>query len=121
MSQLPSFDHLKAMAEKKPQHLEALLNSEVRKIIDSTEGPAKKRLEGLQFQIDAQRRLAKNPMDALLRIYSMMQDSVVELQKNLTVCQSRLANFDQSTLANPFIPQEPASSKAGILHFPRSN
>ena len=114
MSQLPSFDHLKAMAESKPQDLEALLNAEVRKVIDSAEGKTKQRLRGLQFQIDAQRKLAKNPMDALLRIYSMMQDSVVELQRNLNVCQSHLTGVPEIQ------PHQHEMQKPGsILNFPQ--
>ena len=116
MSHLPSFDNLKAMAENEPQHLEALLSDEVQKIIDSREGPAKRRLQGLQFQIDAQKQMAKNPMDALLRIYSMMQDSVVELQRNLSACQSQLAGQTRSPLT-----VVTDIDKAGVLQFPRSN
>lgn len=48
--------------------------------------PAKSqpRLEGLQFRIDAKRRLARTPMNACLLLSTMMWDSFFDLKETLT-------------------------------------
>jgi len=77
---LPSYEELREMAQKDPEALERLRLEHVRATINSAPEKYRQRLSGLQFQIDGQRRLAKSPMAACLRISKMMHDSLHELK-----------------------------------------
>ena len=80
---LPDFNTLKYMAEQDPQGLEQLRQEKILALIESSPEAYRHRLRGLQFQIDVQRRLAKNPMQACLNISRMMHDSLHLLQEKL--------------------------------------
>ncbi len=80
---LPDFDTLMRMAKEKPEDLENLLRNEVNKLISSAPDEHYNRLKGLQFQIDTQRMLAKNPVDSCVRISKMMNESFSDLNLKL--------------------------------------
>ncbi len=77
---LPSFEKLRELAEKDPEALERLREEHIKHLIDNAPQQYRHRLEGLQFQIDGQRRLAKSPMAACLKISKMMHDSLHQLK-----------------------------------------
>jgi chromosome condensin MukBEF complex kleisin-like MukF subunit len=84
---LPDHKTLSELAENSPDKLEFILRENINALIESTSGSHKRRLQGLQFQIDVQRKLAKNPVDSCIRISRMMHDSFIELNtalKNFT-------------------------------------
>jgi len=101
---LPSFEKLQDMAQQDPEALENLRLEHVKEIINSAPEKYRQRLSGLQFQIDGQRRLAKSPMAACLRISKMMHDSLHEL-KGL---------IEEDENAQPIVLEEPAT----VLSFP---
>ena len=101
---LPSFEELRDMAQRDPEALERLRLEHVKATINSAPEAYRQRLSGLQFQIDGQRRLAKSPMAACLRISKMMHDSLHELKAYIEVDEN----------AEPVAVEEPAT----VLSFP---
>ena len=110
---LPDFNTLKNMAEQDPVGLEQLRQEKINALIESTSEIHRARLRGLQFQIDAQRRLAKNPLQSCLHISRMMHDSFYLLREKLNEVAHR------NTLNEPTrkIQTNPKSS-AKIIAFP---
>ena len=80
-SHLPCFDALRRMAREDPAGLEALRKRLVAEVIDGAGPEQRRRLEGLQFRIDAERRCAKNPLAATIRLSALMRDSLLKLQQ----------------------------------------
>ena len=78
--ELPDFDTLKRLAASEPQLLETLLYEQIEAVIASAGPEQQRRLRGLQFQVDCQRRLAKNPIDSCIRIVNMMQETFFLMQ-----------------------------------------
>lgn len=68
------------MALNDPDALERLRKEYVKSAINTAPEAYRGRLEGLQFQIDGQRRLSKNPMDACINISKMMHESLHQLK-----------------------------------------
>lgn len=81
--EFPDFDTLMKMAKNNPEKLDNLLKDEINQVIGSASEEHHHRLRGLQFQVDAQRILAKNPMDACIRISQMMHRSLGKLHMTL--------------------------------------
>ena len=80
---LPDHETLRDLAENSPEKLEHILRVNIAAILDKASESQRRRLQGLQFQIDAQRKLAKNPVDACVRISRMMHDSFIKLNTAL--------------------------------------
>ena len=82
------FDELAALAKNDPLAFEARRRAMIDGLFASIEARSDdphfiQRLRGLQFRIDMERRRSRTSMRALLRIYSMMWDSFVELNSLL--------------------------------------
>lgn len=103
---LPSFSRLRELAENDPDALERLRQQHVQAAIDAAPEEYRARLEGLQFQIDGQRRLAKNPMSSCINISKMMHD---HLHKLKAVIEGQ--NEEQATAIEV--------EEAKVLSFPR--
>lgn len=80
---LPDFDTLARMAREDPEALEALRDRLASNLIEGARPEHRRRLRGLQFQIDMERRRAANPLASCLRISQMMQASLLDLQQAL--------------------------------------
>ena len=80
---LPDFDRLEHMARHDPDGLERLRRRLVHELIERASPAQQRRLRGLQFQIDMERRRAPNPMAACVRLSTMMRDSLLNLQQAL--------------------------------------
>lgn len=74
------FDQLMELAQSDPQALEHYRQQQVAAVINGAPQYLRSRLEGLQFQIDAQRTLHSSPIGACLKLSQMMQDSFHQLQ-----------------------------------------
>lgn len=72
---LPDFDQLVELSRTDPEELESIRQSQVQKLIARASPEAQQRLRGLQFQIDAQRAIHKNPLGACVKISEMMSSS----------------------------------------------
>lgn len=81
MSDFPNFDQLLKWAKEDPEQLERFRQQQIDSIINSAPEENQRRLRGLQFQIDAQRKLhANSPMASCVKISQMMHDSFAELR-----------------------------------------
>ena len=81
--QLPDFDTLQTMARHDPTGLERLRLRLVHELIAGADPARQRRLQGLQFQIDMERRRAPNPMAACIRLSTLMRDSLLRMQQAL--------------------------------------
>lgn len=79
----PSFDEMKHMAETSPERLEAFRVNEIEALIAQAPEEFRRRLHGLQFQVNCQRRLHKSPMGSCVAISRMMHESLLRLQSVL--------------------------------------
>lgn len=80
---LPEFDVLQEMAEKDPEGLEQLRRELCDQLIQNAPAAYRRKLRGLQFRVDMERRRAKNPMSACIAISAMMHDSFDQLRHAL--------------------------------------
>ena len=71
------FDKWVRLAKEDPDAYESMRKEMIQEIIDNTEPEVKRRMEGLQWQIDQIRNTSANPMASCLRISQMMWDSVL--------------------------------------------
>jgi hypothetical protein len=76
------FEAWAALARENPEEFERRREQEIRKVIDSRPD-LRSRLEGLQFRIDAERKLARTPLKACLRISTLMWNSFYDLKDQL--------------------------------------
>lgn len=83
MSSQFDIEQLLNLAKTDPAALEALRQREIAALIDKAPPHARKRLRGLQFEIDCQRRLHKTPMGACVAISQMMMVSLAKLNAAL--------------------------------------
>lgn len=75
----PSFDELVQIAKENPEQLEILRQHKINEIIDAAPENQRRRLRGLQFQVDCYRRIHKNPLASCISISKLMRDSLLEL------------------------------------------
>lgn len=79
----PIFDELSNLAKHHPEAFEKLRAKLIEDCILSSSKGSQNRLRGLQFVIDTRRRLASNPVKALLEIQGMMYESLQHLNRAL--------------------------------------
>lgn len=82
---MPTFDELKDLAQRNPEGFEKLRAELIEDCIRCCSECNQRRLRGLQFVIEARRRVAGSPMKALLDIQAMMYDSFLALHQALQV------------------------------------
>lgn len=98
--ELPDFDTLKHWALDEPERLDELLHQQIDALIEQVGPDRQRRLRGLQFRIDCQRRLAKNNLDSCIRIANMMHESFYAMRSQINHLQetpSLLAGNRQTT------------------------
>ncbi len=71
------FDAMVDMAKDNPDGFEYLRQQMIDEIIDDAPEKNRRRLIGLQWRGDQERRLARTPMAACIRMSNMMWESVV--------------------------------------------
>ena len=84
----PDFDELIEIAKQTPHKLDELLALQVEELIESAPEHMRARLRGIQFQVNCQREISKNSMDACLKISNMMQTSLQKLTRALNTFHS---------------------------------
>jgi len=70
------FEALAALAEDSPEDFEAVRQKMIAAIIDSAPAASRRRLEGLQWQVDMVRERATHPMGACVEISRLMWEKV---------------------------------------------
>lgn len=103
---VPPFDELRDLLQRDPEGFEILRTTLIDDCIRRSSGCNQRRLRGLQFVIDARRRVAGSPTKALLDIQAMMYDSLIALR--------------QALLVEPQTPEPSAPTSARVLQFRRS-
>lgn len=99
-----SFDELKDLAANDPAAFEAYRSAQIEAAIGNAPSHMQRRLRGIQFQVDAQRKIHNSPMGSCVKIYQMMQNSLGEL--NIMLNQ-------QQEIAHP-----EHSNSGKVLSFP---
>jgi hypothetical protein len=84
---MPTFNELRDLAQRNPEGFERFRAELIEDCIRQSSERNQRRLRGLQFVIDARRRVAGSPMKALLDIQAMMHDSLLSLQQALLAQQ----------------------------------
>jgi hypothetical protein len=72
------FDQWAELAECDPQGFEEQRTEVLRAAIEAAPPEMRRRLEGLQFQVDMERRRAKTPMAACIRLSTLMMDMLYD-------------------------------------------
>ncbi len=81
---LPAFDVLVDLARNDPERLERLRRKLTSDIIESAPTEQRrKRLAGLQFRVDMERKKARSPLQATIKISEMMCQSLAELHRSM--------------------------------------
>jgi hypothetical protein len=110
MRELPDFDVLVDMARHNPEALEDLRLRLTEQVIEAQPDPAKQqRLRGLAFQIDMERKRARTPMAATIRLSEMMCWKLAELNRCFLKPEDVLDEIVPE--ASPF--------KASVIEFKR--
>ena len=93
------FDYWCNLAKKDPEAFEAARQEKINGYIEGIGSEStQERMRKLQWRVEMERKLSKNPMDAAIRIYDMMWESV---GKNFEAIQE---------LADHFKPQQDQES-----------
>jgi uncharacterized protein DUF3135 len=71
------FDEMVRLAKEDPDAYERKRETMIQEVIDNTSPEVKRRMEGLQWQIDQIRTTSANPMSSCLKISQMMWDNVL--------------------------------------------
>ncbi len=110
--QLPPFDELKQLANHNPEALEALRQQLIEQTINSAGEDFRRRLRGLQFQIDMERQRASNPLSACLRMSRMMHERLH--------CMVESLNFSDDSNADALLSRNTANNAgaANVIPFP---
>lgn len=116
---LPCHEELSRLACNDPQAFEALRDELVANCIQSAPERLQQRLYGIQFRVDAIRRLSRSPLGALVKIQALMWRSFLDLDHELKTFSKRPANpppGGKRTGSNP-----PPGGGARVIAFqPRS-
>jgi len=89
---LPSFDELVCLAETQPAEFETLRTLLCNELIEQAPERIQKRLKGLQFTIDMERKKNKPSLSNCQKISNMMSESLQELQDALSNPEEYLRN-----------------------------
>jgi hypothetical protein len=85
-TRLPAFEVLVDMARNDPEGLETLRRSLTNAVISTASNESsRRRLKGLQFRVDLERRRAQSPLRAAIRISEMMCRSLAELHASFVL------------------------------------
>lgn len=107
MGDLPCFDELKALAEADPKAFDRFRQNVCEEFINSIPRSHQRRLHGMQFRINHEIRRAKTPLAGVIKVSSMMHDSLYELSEHLhELKEYALAPADQWPEPTP--PRPPA-------------
>lgn len=105
------FEYWRDLASKDPEAFEQKRLETIETFLaDVPSDEMKRRLRGLQWRVEMERKRSYNAMDSAIRIYDMMWDSVA---RNYEELQKLAAMLDPS-LGLP-VPEQPVSAK--VLPF----
>ena len=98
---LPEFDTLLDMARNDPAALEDLRKKLTEDVLaDARDEAQRKRLEGLVFKVNMERRRSSSPMGATIRLSEMMCQSLADLQLAIVAPDELLPAASTNTATN---------------------
>lgn len=109
--QEPNFDDWVRLFNEDPEQFEQLRQEMIEKIIAESPEDGKKRLQGLQWQIDQHRDTSNNPMSSCIKISGMMWDTVLGEEGLIENIEKLAKPNEHQSLSEPSKPAE-------ILPFP---
>ena len=113
---LPSHEALSQLACEDPQAFEALRDELVARYIRNAPERIQPRLYGIQFRVDAIRRLSRSPLGALVKIQAMMWSSFLRLDEELQDFARSAGYRARGCGKQPGLHRVPAGS-ARIIEF----
>jgi hypothetical protein len=111
------FDAWSKLAKADPDAFEAMRLAAIESVIKGAPEPNRERLRRLQWRIDQERRLARTPMAACLRISRMMWRSLLGpngLHEQFTDLQRAVSG------TSPEVAQQAEPVRAEVLAFARA-
>ena len=118
------FAHWSRLASEDPERFEAERAEVIADLIDQAPSSVRRRMVGLQWQVDRVREKASNPMAACVQMSRMMWDSVLG-QGGLLETLDRLGRLDPQQLASgdratvlPFAPRADKDAASGTQRAP---
>ena len=110
------FEEWSSLASNDPETFEQRRQDCIDNFINRYPDSRQKRLRGLQFRIDMERKLARTPMAACIKLSSMMWDAITK--EDGFVSTVKLLNNDRQAIKKqPTISNQSAT----ILSFHRKN
>ncbi len=101
-ARLPGFDVLVDMARNDPEGLETLRRSLTDAVIaGASSDTTRRRLQGLQFRVDLERRRAGTPLAAAIRISEMMCHSLASLHASMVTPDEVIESTVTATPTQP--------------------
>lgn len=113
-----SFDEWVEVAKNDPAAFEKMRLAAIDRCIQDLPAAQQERMRRLQWRIDQERRMARTPMNACLRISRMMWDNIL----GSTGLQKRLAELGGMAPGREAVASgsKPGLTKADILDFSQS-
>ena len=115
---LLNFDDLVTLAKHNPQALETVRQQACAQLIASASPAEQRRLKGLQFKIDMERRRARSTSATCMRLSEMMNDSFAQLKGILSQTQSQLPSSASSASATTASTPVQMPATDNIFLFP---
>ena len=109
------FDRWAELAQADPEAFEAWRQALIEEAIEAAPAGSRPRMRGLQFRIDLERRRARTPLKACMRISSLMWQSVVGENGLLEA----LNGMGRTLQRAPIASVDPAREPAKLLVFRR--
>lgn len=113
-SQLPSFDTLMDLAQNHPEQLEAIRRSLSAEIIEQASPRIRRKLEGINFRVDMERRRSRTPLQSCIRVAAMMHDSFCRMQTELDTLFTPIPLTES---CNQLQPQNPYSLRDNVFQL----
>jgi hypothetical protein len=118
---IPSFEALVALSKEDPAEFEALRIQLCQQILDQAPEHLTRRLNGIQFKINMERRRSKTAMKSCLEISKLMNNSLIELEGVLSNPQEFLQTHNQNQLEEKDLAKTEQTSAEIIQLFPEAS
>lgn len=109
--EIPSHEFLSQLAREDSQAYEALRRELLESFIESTPARHKRRLRGLQFRVDNERRLSHTALGSTVRIYQLMWESFLCLNRewqDFARMNEECEKLQEPTQALEYVPKRTA-------------
>ena len=109
------FDYWRDLAEEHPEQFEEQRKSLIDKTIDTAPQRVQRRLEGLQFQVEARRQVSHSPLGLTVTLSQLMLDSFYnEFQPTLEELRHLVQEGERPNL----LPKQPSAQIIPLIPQP---